>query len=280
MKTFSNITALRRYLDTCRRETKTIGFVPTMGALHEGHARLLTRCRRSNDICVLSIFVNPAQFGPREDFRSYPRTRVEDSALARECGCDVLFYPSVKTMYPHGARTTVSVPDVSRSLCGSRRPGHFDGVATVVTKLLNIVQPHHLYLGQKDLQQTVVLRQMIQDLNLPVRCVIVPTVREPDGLAMSSRNAYLSADQRRDAAVLYRALRAAKQSVLHGERNAARIRAIIRRMIAPTGGRIDYIECVHLATLTPLKMLDGPCAIALAVFFGRARLIDNIILQI
>jgi len=280
MKTVSTVRALRRHLEHCRQNNQTIGFVPTMGALHDGHARLLTRCRRENDVSVLSIFVNPTQFGPGEDYRSYPRDTARDRILAEQCGCDVLFYPSVETMYPPGAQTTVSVSQLSRGLCGSRRPGHFDGVATIVTKLLNIVQPYRLYLGQKDLQQTVVLRRMIQDLNLPVRCVIVPTVRESDGLAMSSRNAYLSPKQRREAAILHQALRTAKQHISDGERSCARIRSLIRRMITSTSGRIDYIECVSLSTLQPLKVFDGQCAIALAVYFGRARLIDNIILQI
>ena len=280
MKTISSIYALRKILAAHRRKKHTIGFVPTMGALHEGHLSLIRRCRKDDDIVVVSVFVNPTQFGPREDFKLYPRNRANDLALARSAGCDIVFFPSVSAIYPRGKSTTVTVPEVSQGLCGSKRPGHFQGVATIVAKLFNIVQPEHAYFGQKDYQQVVVIKRMVADLNIPLHIHTVPTFREPDGLAMSSRNRYLSPRQRNEAAVIYRSLTLAKSRIAEGERSSVKIKSIIRRQISKTSGRIDYIECADAYTLQPLARLGGKCVIAAAVFFGKARLIDNIVLQI
>ena len=259
---------------------KTVGFVPTMGALHDGHRSLLRRCRRENDIVVLSIFVNPKQFAPMEDFAKYPRRERADKMLAKKEKVDILFMPSGKEMYPEGYLTYIEVERMTQGLCGRSRPGHFRGVTTVVGKLLNIVMPDVLYLGQKDVQQAAVLTRMTRDLNFPVTVKICPTVREADGLAMSSRNQYLSVSQRKEAAVLYRSLREARQSVAAGNRLASAIISRIRSRIArESSGRIDYIECVDADTLMPLKRIQGKAIVALAVWFGKTRLIDNIIVQ-
>ena len=280
MKIISSIRSLRKYLNTYRCKNKSIGFVPTMGALHEGHLALIRKCRKENDIVVISIFVNPAQFGLKEDYTAYPRDKKHDCALARHCGCDIVFYPSVSAMYPGGFTASVTVKDISEILCGARRPGHFQGVATVVAKLFNIVEPRRAYFGQKDFQQVVVIRHLIKDLNFPVALRTLATVREKNGLALSSRNSYLSKEQHEEAAVLYRSLRCAKRKILDGERKASRIKSLIKHMIRSTSGTIDYIACVDSKTLEPLTHFEGKCTIALAVFFGKARLIDNIVLQI
>lgn len=280
MKIISSITELRKHLAACRRSRKTIGFVPTMGALHQGHLSLIKASRRENDMTVLSIFVNPTQFGPKEDLKAYPRPKKQDCRLAREAGCDIVFYPSVKTMYPDGQTTVIDVPGVSEGLCGQRRPGHFRGVATVVAKLFHLVMPDNAYFGRKDYQQVTVIKKMVADLNFPIKIKEVATVREPDGLAMSSRNSYLNQCQRREAVILYQSLRAAKDIVRAGERRASVIRASIRRRISQTSGRLDYIACVDAKTLKPVTQFKGTCLIAVAVFFGTTRLIDNIVLQI
>ncbi len=261
-----------------RAKGRRIGFVPTMGALHAGHAALMKRCREENDLCVLSIFVNPLQFGPDEDFAAYPRDKKKDVLLAKKENVDIILYPSAEEMYPAGSLTTIDVREITEPLCGRARPGHFRGVATVVAKLLNIVTPHVLYLGQKDAQQCAVIRQMVRDLNFPVQVAVVPTVREADGLAMSSRNRYLSLDQRRQAAFLFRALTTAQARIRQGEHRAARIEQLIRGVIREhTSGRIDYIACVDADTLKPRRIVAKKTLIALAVRIGRARLIDNIL---
>lgn len=277
MRIIRSVVQLRRVLNAVRRCGQTIGFVPTMGGLHDGHAALMRRAKKDNDLCVVSIYVNPKQFAPHEDFRRYPRDLRRDLTAARKEKVDIVFFPSDNVIYPKGYLTYIDVEKLSRALCGKFRPGHFKGVATVVAKLLNIVQPHVLYLGQKDAQQAVVLKTMVRDLDLPVAVQVVPTVREKDGLAMSSRNVYLSADQRRQATVLYRALRLAKARVAAGERSASSIVRLITQIIRrESGGKIQYVACVDALTLKPFKTLKGWVLIALAVFFGPTRLIDNI----
>ena len=281
MKTVRSINALRRHLEAARRRKKTIGFVPTMGYLHEGHLSLIRRCRKDTDLTVLSIFVNPAQFSPDEDYRQYPRDKKRDEILAKKEKVDIIFYPSAKTMYPTGYLTYVVVEKITDRLCGRTRPGHFRGVCTVVAKLLNIVSPDAMYLGQKDFQQALVLKRMVRDLNFPTTIKVLPIVREPDGLAMSSRNRYLSPQQRREATVLYQSLKTARQAVRSGERDPGRIKTLIRQMIREkSSARIDYIECVEARTLATPKRLRGTTVIALAAWFGPARLIDNIIARV
>ncbi|WP_448605309.1 pantoate--beta-alanine ligase [Thermoflexus hugenholtzii] len=257
----------------------TWGFVPTMGYLHEGHLSLVRRARAENDRVAVSIFVNPTQFGPHEDYARYPRDLERDLRLLEPLGVDLVFVPSVEEMYPPGFQTWVIVEEVSRPLEGASRPGHFRGVATVVAKLFNILQPDRAYFGQKDAQQTVVIRRMVQDLNIPVEIVICPTVREPDGLAMSSRNTYLSPEERRAATVLFRALQAAKARYEAGERDAERLREAMREVIrAEPLARIDYVSVAHPETLQELERVEGPALLSLAVYIGTTRLIDNIML--
>lgn len=257
----------------------TWGFVPTMGYLHEGHLSLVRRARAENDRVAVSIFVNPTQFGPHEDYARYPRDLERDLRLLEPLGVDLVFIPSVEEMYPPGFQTWVIVEEVSRPLEGASRPGHFRGVATVVAKLFNILQPDRAYFGQKDAQQTVVIRRMVQDLNIPVEIVICPTVREPDGLAMSSRNSYLNPEERRAATVLFRALQAAKARYEAGERDAERLREAMREVIrAEPLARIDYVSVAHPETLQELERVEGPALLSLAVYIGTTRLIDNLML--
>ncbi len=252
-----------------------------MGFLHKGHAALLRASKKQNDISVLSIFVNPTQFGPNEDFSKYPRDLKHDESLARREQVDIIFYPSVDEMYPKGYATVVKVGGMSEVLCGKFRPNHFKGVATVVSKLLNIVQPHTLYLGQKDAQQAIILTNMVNDLNLPVNVKILPTVREKDGLAMSSRNTYLNSEERTKATVIYRSLTQAKQMIKQGERNSSAISEFIRKQITNSfPAKIDYVECVDSKTLMPAETLKGHILIALAAWFGKTRLIDNVMVKI
>lgn len=258
----------------------TWGFVPTMGYLHEGHLSLVRRARAENDRVAVSIFVNPTQFGPHEDYARYPRDLERDLRLLEPLGVDLVFVPSVEEMYPPGFQTWVIVEEVSRPLEGASRPGHFRGVATVVAKLFNILQPDRAYFGQKDAQQTVVIRRMVQDLNIPVEIVICPTVREPDGLAMSSRNTYLNPEERRAATVLFRALQAAKARYEAGERDAERLREAMREVIrAEPLARIDYVSVAHPETLQELERVEGPALLSLAVYIGTTRLIDNLMLS-
>ncbi len=257
----------------------TWGFVPTMGYLHEGHLSLVRRARAENDRVAVSIFVNPTQFGPHEDYARYPRDLERDLRLLEPLGVDLVFVPSVEEMYPPGFQTWVIVEEVSRPLEGASRPGHFRGVATVVAKLFHILQPDRAYFGQKDAQQTVVIRRMVQDLNIPVEIVICPTVREPDGLAMSSRNTYLNPEERRAATVLFRALQAAKARYEAGERDAERLREAMREVIrAEPLARIDYVSVAHPETLQELERVEGPALLSLAVYIGTTRLIDNLML--
>ncbi len=263
-----------------RQAGRTITFVPTMGYLHEGHATLLREGRRRGDLLALSIFVNPTQFGPNEDLSRYPRDFARDEAIARECGVDLLFYPTPETIYPPGYSTWVEVAGaLTEVLEGACRPGHFRGVATVVAKLFLIVQPHLAVFGCKDFQQLAVIRRMTADLNLPVEIVGVPTVREADGLAMSSRNVYLSAAEREQALVLSRAIAAARRMVGEGVGEVAAILAELRRMVGEQpAARIDYLEIRHQGTLAGQETVDGDSVLLLAVFVGTTRLIDNALL--
>ncbi len=265
--------------NSLRAASKTIGFVPTMGFLHEGHLSLMRRARAENDILVVSIFVNPTQFGPAEDFDSYPRDLRGDLQKVEAVGGDLLFAPSAESIYPLGHRTFVEVAEITEGLCGASRPGHFRGVATVVTKLFNLVRPHRAYFGQKDYQQTVVVRRLAGDLHLGLEIVVLPTVRESDGLAMSSRNARLTAEQRRAAPVLHRSLKHAEQLVWGGEQRAKVMVDEMRSMIEGESlARLDYLAVCDPETLRPVERIDGPTLVALAVRFGPTRLIDNILI--
>ncbi len=255
------------------------GFVPTMGYLHEGHLALVRRARAENDRVAVSIFVNPMQFGPREDLSTYPRALARDLDLLAGVPADLVFTPGEAEMYPAGFQTVVTVQHVAQPLEGSSRPTHFQGVATVVAKLFNIVQPARAYFGQKDAQQTVVVRRMVQDLDFNLEVIVCPTVREADGLAMSSRNAYLSPEERRAAPALARALTAAQEAWRAGERRAAALRQLLRDTLATEKlARVDYVSVADPMTLAELETISGPALLSLAVFFGKTRLIDNLLL--
>lgn len=274
------IAEIRDFVRKKKAEGKIVGFVPTMGYLHDGHLSLVKRSREECGEVVASIFVNPLQFSPREDFSQYPRDLDRDSGMLRECGVDALFLPSAAEMYPEGFSTHVEVTGLTDCLCGRSRPGHFRGVATVVAKLFNIVQPDRAYFGQKDAQQVLVIRKMVEDLNMPVEIVAVSTVREADGLAMSSRNVYLSPDQRAAAPVLYDSLRAAARAASKGERDSRRLVEMVRDMLSSLdGASIDYVEIRSLPDLKDKERLDSPSLLALAVKLGKTRLIDNIVLE-
>jgi pantoate--beta-alanine ligase len=266
-----------------RTATSPIVFVPTMGALHRGHAVLIDRARilaGPGGAVVVSIFVNPTQFGPKEDFSRYPRPFAADKRLCTAHGVDVIFHPSGQEMYPEGFSTYVEETSISTLLCGASRPGHFRGVCTVVHKLFQIIQPQVAVFGLKDFQQCAVIRRMVRDLHLPVRIVAVETVREPDGLALSSRNQYLSPEERQQAPVLRAALLAAKEAWQAGETNAARLRQLIVKKIGTASlARIDYVEIADVDSLQPVQRADRNTVMALAVFFGRTRLIDNLRLR-
>ncbi len=278
MRTLETIRDVQDYVAGCRKKGLTIGFVPTMGAFHEGHLSLMRQARKDNRAVIVSIFVNPLQFSAGEDYDRYPRRLEQDARLAESEGVDVLFIPSVAEMYPKGFDTHVDQTDLPSKLCGPFRPGHFRGVLTVVTKLLNIVKPDRAYFGHKDYQQFLIIRRAVIDLNLDVEVKLLPTVREEDGLAMSSRNVYLGPKQRKDATCLYRALRRAEELVAAGESSAARVAAEMKRLIHRVKGtRIDYVAIVNSETLEPVKEIKGKTLIALAVRIGKARLIDNVI---
>lgn len=273
-----------RTIAECRAARATLdadlGFVPTMGYLHEGHLALVRRARAECPSVAVSIFVNPTQFGPREDFARYPRDPERDLALLEKEGVDLVFMPEAEEMYPPGFDTWVEVGTITRRLEGRARPGHFRGVATVVCKLFNIVQPRRAYFGEKDAQQLRVVRKMVRDLNLPVEIVPVPTVREPDGLALSSRNVYLSPEERQQALALSAALRLAQELVARGERRASVIRARMRRRIRQEpDARIDYVSVADAETLEELAVVDRPALVSLAVRIGTTRLIDNVVVE-
>jgi pantoate--beta-alanine ligase len=262
--------------DAARARGERIAFVPTMGYLHAGHVALLEEARRRGDRVVLSIFVNPTQFGPNEDLARYPRDLPGDLAKATAAGTDVAFVPEPVDMYPPGHQTTVQVHELEQGLCGATRPGHFVGVATVVCKLFNIVRPHVSVFGEKDFQQLAVIRRMVRDLDMPVEVVGLPTVREPDGLAMSSRNKFLSPDERQRAVVLYRALFAARATWQSGQRDAAALLAAARATITPQVTRLQYLELRDAHTLQTISTIDRPAVMAVAAFMGQTRLIDNL----
>jgi pantoate--beta-alanine ligase len=267
----------KKRLQAYRNAGERIGFVPTMGALHQGHLTLAQESKREQDRTVMSIFVNPLQFGPGEDLDKYPRRLEQDYALCQQAGVDLLWTGELEEMYPKGYQTYVDVEQLTRTLCGSRRPGHFRGVTTVVCKLFHLVQPTCAYFGKKDAQQCLVIRKMVQDLNMDLQLKFVETVREPDGLALSSRNQYLGEEERRQAIALKRALDAALRSIQQGERESAKIREIMKAEIDHYPlAKIDYIQIVDQESLQLVDHLHGSVLIALAVFFGSTRLIDNL----
>jgi pantoate--beta-alanine ligase len=267
---------MRARAEDLRRDGRTIAVVPTMGALHDGHLELLRAARKRADILILTIFVNPTQFGPNEDLAKYPRDEAGDLAKARTCEIDLAFCPEASAMYPAGAQTFIEVRELQQPLCGASRPGHFAGVATIVAKLFHITRPHIAVFGEKDYQQLAIIRRMVRDLDFGLEIHSVPIVREGDGLALSSRNAYLSPDQRLIALGLSKGLAAAEAAAKSGERDAGRLVALASAQLA--GARIDYVELRDASELTPMTTLDRPAVLAIAAFVGATRLIDNRVL--
>jgi pantoate--beta-alanine ligase len=279
MKICATIADMRAASRQARLHGKRLGFIPTMGALHEGHLSLVRAARGNCDVVAVSIFVNPLQFGPTEDLAKYPRTFERDRLLLEKEGADILFAPSPEEMYPAGAVTYVVVEGLSDKLCGKSRPGHFRGVSTVVAKLFHIVEPDAAFFGQKDAAQATIIRRMVQDLNLPVEIVVCPIVRDPDGLAMSSRNAYLNPQERESALVLNRALSEVRTQFQRGERNPAKLIEAGKSVLSREPSlRLDYFEIVSPTTLDPMPELASTALVAVAAFVGMTRLIDNIIL--
>jgi pantoate--beta-alanine ligase len=273
------ISTVAEFKETRHRLTGTVGFVPTMGYLHEGHLFLARRAKAENDASVVSIFVNPTQFGPKEDFARYPRDPDRDLALLEEERTDLVLMPPVEEMYPPGTSTWVDVEEVTNRLEGAARPGHFRGVATVVAKLFNIVEPTRAYFGQKDAQQVVVIRKMVTDLNMNLEVVTVPTQREPDGLAMSSRNVYLNPEERQATVVLWKSMNLAQKLWQKGERDAGKMRNEMVALIKNEPlARIEYVSIADPHTLEELPQIKGPALISMAVYFGKTRLIDNMTL--
>ncbi|MSV35750.1 MAG: pantoate--beta-alanine ligase [Bryobacterales bacterium] len=272
------IARLRLLLDAHRKAGKTIGLVPTMGALHAGHRRLMEVARPESDVVVTTIFVNPTQFDRTGDLEQYPKTLDQDLALCREVGSDLVFAPTAAEMYPQPQLAWVDVPELTTHLCGAGRPGHFRGVATVVTKLLLIAEPDRAYFGEKDAQQLAVIRRLVRDLNIPVTVVGVPTVREPDGLAISSRNRHLNAYERLQARALSQALFAARDAILAGERSVKKIHSAVAPFF--DGVRLEYCSIVDPQTLTPVEHIESPVLIAGAIWLGTTRLIDNVTVSV
>jgi len=273
-KTIADMKALRT------KSLGSVGFVPTMGYLHQGHLALVKQARAENSIVVASIFVNPTQFGPTEDFKSYPRDTERDLAMLRKEGTDIVFMPSAEEMYPEGFNSWVDVEKVTDRLEGSYRPGHFKGVATVVAKLFNIVEPARAYFGQKDAQQVLVIKKMVADLNMNLEVIVAPTVRESDGLAMSSRNVYLNPQERQASIVLFKALTLARNRREKGERNAETVRQEMTSLISQEPlAKIEYVSIADAQTLEELSKIDRPALVSLAVRFGKTRLIDNMLLE-
>ncbi len=280
MKTIRAVTAMSAWSRTMRRDGVRIGFVPTMGALHDGHRALIRAARLACDAVVVSIFVNPLQFGPKEDLARYPRTFAEDFRLCEQEGTDTVFVPRAPALYPPAFETTVSVQRLTRRFEGCARPGHFEGVTTVVTKLLNIVHPDQAFFGQKDYQQAAVVTRMVADLNLETKIVIRPTVRESDGLALSSRNRFLSPDERAAATVLYRALSAGRDLIRAGEHSAKTVEAAMTRLIrAEPLARIEYLSVAHPTTLEDVQRVQGRVVLLLTVWIGQTRLLDNMVVN-
>ncbi len=277
MKTVKTISEVRAFVDEKRRAGNRIGFVPTMGFLHEGHASLMKAAKAKCDVVIVSIFVNPTQFGPGEDLETYPRDLLRDQNTCEAVGVDLIFAPEASEMYPEGYSTYVDCEgEITKQLCGASRPTHFKGVTSVVAKLFNIVQPDFAFFGQKDAQQIAVIEKMVRDLNMTVKIVPCPIVRESDGLAMSSRNTYLSDEQRKEALVLSQSLEIAKNKIQNGERDANKIKSAIMDHIQSSPlAEIDYVSLVNVKTLLPLVVIEDEFLIALAVKFGKTRLIDN-----
>ena len=270
------IKELRTLIKSWKREGFTVGFVPTMGALHEGHESLIKKAVAENDKVVVSVFVNPTQFGPNEDYDSYPRDINKDLALCLNAGAALVFNPEPSEMYFDNKSTSVSVSNLTSVLCGAKRPGHFDGVCLVVSKLLNIVTPDKAYFGEKDAQQVAVLRRMVRDLNIDVEIVACPIIREEDGLAKSSRNTYLSKDERKAALVLSKSLELAKDSLKNGERNAIKLKEVIKAELSKEQlAKIDYVEIVDSDSLENVEVIEKSVLIPIAVYIGKTRLIDN-----
>lgn len=282
MNTVKTVLELRAAVARARGEGKRIAFVPTMGNLHEGHVALVEKAGQRADFVVASIFVNPLQFGPNEDLAKYPRTLVADQEKLVAAGCQLLFHPDLEEMYPHGqeGQTRVSVPGVSEGLCGGSRPGHFEGVATVVTKLFNMVQPDLAVFGEKDFQQLAVIRTLVRDLNMPIQIIGEPTVRAEDGLALSSRNGYLSAEQRAAAPALYRTLQQLASAIRDGNRDFAQLIETGQASLVSAGFRPDYLEIREASSLRPAQANDTQLVILGAAFMGTTRLIDNLAFQL
>jgi pantoate--beta-alanine ligase len=280
VETVRTIAWMKESARQARAEGRVIGLVPTMGALHAGHVALVERAKRDCSNVIASIFVNPKQFGPKEDFAKYPRTLEADSERLSAAGVDALFLPDAAEIYPGGFRTYVNVEGLGERLEGRSRPGHFRGVATVVLKLLEIVQPHFAYFGRKDAQQVRIISQMARDLNLDTEIVVCPIVREADGLALSSRNAYLGAEERRAATVLHRALEAARAELAAGTRDSLQLQEALRKVLeAEPLAAVDYAEIVDADTFEPVTRIARPCYALLAVFLGKTRLIDNLYIE-
>lgn len=279
MKVISNINRLQKISSELHKKNKTIGFIPTMGALHKGHLKLVTESKKKNDITIVSIFVNPAQFSQNEDLAKYPRPIKNDKRLLKEVGVDYLFHPNIKTMYPNGLRTSILPTDISNFLEGKSRPGHFAGMATIVLKLFNIVKPTRAYFGQKDFQQTIVVKQMVKDFNLPITIDVVSTVRDTDGLALSSRNIFLNDRERSQALSLRKSLLMAKEMILKGNKNTQVIKTKIKDFLKNYGlVRLDYVEICDISNLSFLKTVSNRAVILIAAHVGKTRLIDNIII--
>ena len=276
MKRCKTVEALRRELGKLRAGGKSVGLVPTMGALHEGHLTLVREARRKCDVVVVSVFVNPLQFGPNEDFESYPRRVAQDAKLLEACGADVLFVPAAETFYEPDHQTMIVNPAVQGLYCGKYRPGHFSGALTVVAKLFFAAQPEFAFFGKKDWQQAWLIAKMVADLNWPIKIVKVPTVRGKDGLALSSRNEYLDPKSRAGAPAIRAALVSLRKAQASGERNVARLAEEAKKTISRAGGRVQYLEIVSQKTLLPLKSVSEPAVVLVAAFFGKTRLIDNI----
>ncbi len=279
MEVIETISRMKEVVKSLRLEGKKIGFVPTMGYLHEGHLSLVRAAKKEADVTVVSIFVNPIQFGPKEDFHRYPRDLERDKSLLAREGVDFLFVPAAEEMYPPDYQTYVEVTRLQEGLCGRSRPGHFRGVATVVLKLFHIVSPDLAYFGQKDAQQAVIIERMVRDLNLEIKIRVLPIVRDADGLALSSRNTYLSPQERQSALAIPRSLNEAARLIAQGEKRVEVIKGKMEEIIASEPFlRIDYLEIVDPEKLTPLKEISGPTLIAVAVYCGQTRLIDNLLL--
>ncbi len=279
MKVIKTVHEMQAFSHAQRTGGKRIALVPTMGYLHDGHVSLLNEAKKQGDLMVMSLFVNPMQFGPKEDLAKYPRDFARDTMIAESAGTDIIFYPDAQEMYPGPFKTSVYVSDLSDILCGKTRPGHFQGVTTVVAKLFNVILPHTAIFGEKDFQQLVILRRMVKDLNVPVDIIGMPIIREPDGLAMSSRNTYLSVDDRRRAISISKGLSNALDAFHKGVRDDKKLQEIVRTDIQSAGLRVDYVEVIDETTLQPVHELSHTARIVTAAYAGNVRLIDNMALK-